>query len=173
MCAEERELQFKTAFPGPIALFQDRYMNMPFQSWSLRPRGANHCVLTLIASINEVSIEIKVCFIYLCKFIENIFLNLIKSFLNSQQHFWNFEGAPLRNFKTSLKTSVDSSPCLTQNVLSIHLNQFVFQFCFLCHHRTASVVSVSRKQISSCLHFWTNGWLHLNLSRQLLFFIVE
>lgn len=57
---EERELQFRTAFFGTLALLQDRYVNMPFQSWTLRARAAGHCALTVIAAINEVTIEIRV-----------------------------------------------------------------------------------------------------------------
>lgn len=33
---------------------------MPFQSWELRPHRTNACVLTIIAAIVEVEIEIKV-----------------------------------------------------------------------------------------------------------------
>ena len=57
---EERELQFRTAFFGTLALLQDRYVNMPFQSWTLRPRAPGHCALTVIAAINEVTIDIRV-----------------------------------------------------------------------------------------------------------------
>lgn len=57
---EERELQFRTAYFGTLALMQDRYVNMPFQSWTLRPRAPGHCALTIIAAINEVTIDIRV-----------------------------------------------------------------------------------------------------------------
>ena len=43
-----------------MALVQDAHINMPFQSWELRPRGVNHAIFTVIAAIVEVEIEIKV-----------------------------------------------------------------------------------------------------------------
>lgn len=46
-----------------MALVQDAHINMPFQSWELRPRGINHVLFTIIAAIVEVEIEIKVQFL--------------------------------------------------------------------------------------------------------------
>ncbi len=43
-----------------MALAQDAHINMPFQSWEIRPKGVNHSLLTVIAAIVEVEIEIKV-----------------------------------------------------------------------------------------------------------------
>lgn len=40
--------------------FQDLYLNMPFQSWELRPHATNSCLFTLIAASIELEIEIKV-----------------------------------------------------------------------------------------------------------------
>ncbi|KAK2569071.1 Dynein axonemal intermediate chain 7 [Acropora cervicornis] len=37
----------------------DLYLNMPFQSWELRPHSTNSCLFTLIAAIIELEIEIK------------------------------------------------------------------------------------------------------------------
>ena len=53
-------LNFKMNHFGTMALFQDAHINMPFQSWELRPRGVNHAQLTIIAAIIEVEIQIKV-----------------------------------------------------------------------------------------------------------------
>ena len=39
---------------------QDLYLNMPFQSWELRPHAVNSCLFTVIAAIVELEIEIKV-----------------------------------------------------------------------------------------------------------------
>jgi hypothetical protein len=58
--SENRVIQFKTAYYGTMALLSDTHINMPFQSWELRPRGMNHAQLSVIAAINECEIEIKV-----------------------------------------------------------------------------------------------------------------
>lgn len=56
---EERTVIFKMSTFGPIATFQDLYLNMPFQSWELRPHATNSCLFTLLAAIIELEIEIK------------------------------------------------------------------------------------------------------------------
>ncbi|XP_073245123.1 dynein axonemal intermediate chain 7-like [Porites lutea] len=56
---EERVVVFKISNFGPVATFQDLYLNMPFQSWELRPHATNSCLFTLIAAIIELEIEIK------------------------------------------------------------------------------------------------------------------
>lgn len=53
-------LSFRAAQLGTMALIQDTHINMPFQSWEMRPRDVNHAVLTIIAAIVEVEIQIKV-----------------------------------------------------------------------------------------------------------------
>ena len=57
---ETRRLTFKTCYFGTFALLQDVHINMPFQSWEVRPKGLNNCLLTLIAAIVELEIEVKV-----------------------------------------------------------------------------------------------------------------
>jgi cancer susceptibility candidate protein 1 len=54
-----RQLTFRTCYFTTFALLQDSHANMPFQSWELRPRGANHCQLTIIAAVVEIEIQIK------------------------------------------------------------------------------------------------------------------
>ncbi|XP_033752163.1 LOW QUALITY PROTEIN: axonemal 84 kDa protein-like [Pecten maximus] len=56
---DKREFFFKTAYFGTFALMQDSHLNMPFQSWEIRPHGTNSAVLTIIAAIVEIEIEIK------------------------------------------------------------------------------------------------------------------
>lgn len=56
---EERAVVFKMSNFGPVATFQDLYLNMPFQSWELRPHATNRCLFTLFAAIIELEIEIK------------------------------------------------------------------------------------------------------------------
>lgn len=60
LATDNRIFSFKTAYFGTFALLQDSHLNMPFQSWELRPHRTNACVLTIIAAIVEVEIEIKV-----------------------------------------------------------------------------------------------------------------
>lgn len=56
---EKRLLAFKTNYFGTMALIQDAHINMPFQSWEIRPKGLNHAQLTIIAAIVEIEIQIK------------------------------------------------------------------------------------------------------------------
>ena len=55
-----RLLSFRTKQFCTLALIQDAHVNMPFQSWELRPRAVNHAQLTIIAAVVEVEIQIKV-----------------------------------------------------------------------------------------------------------------
>lgn len=48
--------------------FQDLYLNMPFQSWEIRPHATNSCLFSLIAAIIELEIEIKVHSCLICCF---------------------------------------------------------------------------------------------------------
>ncbi|XP_014774165.1 dynein axonemal intermediate chain 7 homolog [Octopus bimaculoides] len=56
---ETKSVQFKTNSFGKFALIQDSYINMPFQSWEIRPRTTNWAVFTITAAVLEVVIEIK------------------------------------------------------------------------------------------------------------------
>uniref|UniRef100_H2ZH41 Uncharacterized protein n=1 Tax=Ciona savignyi TaxID=51511 RepID=H2ZH41_CIOSA len=55
---ENRKLSLKTQEFGIFSLMQDSHLNMPFQSWELKPKG-NSVVLTITAAIAEVAIEVK------------------------------------------------------------------------------------------------------------------
>ncbi|KAL3842016.1 hypothetical protein ACJMK2_020088 [Sinanodonta woodiana] len=56
---ENRTFHFKTSHFGTLALLQDAHINMPFQSWEIRPHKTNSAVFTIIAAIVEIEIEIK------------------------------------------------------------------------------------------------------------------
>ncbi|XP_029644370.1 axonemal 84 kDa protein-like isoform X2 [Octopus sinensis] len=56
---ETKSVQFKTNSFGKFALIQDSYINMPFQSWEIRPRATNWAVFTITAAVLEIVIEIK------------------------------------------------------------------------------------------------------------------
>ncbi|CAG5133325.1 unnamed protein product, partial [Candidula unifasciata] len=56
---DARTFGFKTAEFGTFCLLQDSYINMPFQSWEMRPRKINSAVLSITAAIVEVQIEIR------------------------------------------------------------------------------------------------------------------
>ncbi|XP_078584066.1 dynein axonemal intermediate chain 7 homolog isoform X2 [Branchiostoma floridae x Branchiostoma japonicum] len=56
---ENKTLSFKTNTFGLLTVIQDSHLNMPFQSWEIRPRGNNAALFTIIAAIVELEIEIK------------------------------------------------------------------------------------------------------------------
>nr|KAG5693296.1 hypothetical protein BaRGS_011617 [Batillaria attramentaria] len=56
---DNRTFKFSVRQFGTLSLLQDTHINMPFQSWELRPHGVNAAVLTIIAAIVELEIEIK------------------------------------------------------------------------------------------------------------------
>jgi len=56
---DTRSVTFKTNCFGSMCLLQDSHINMPFQSWEIRPHKLNSAVLSIIAAIVEIEIEIK------------------------------------------------------------------------------------------------------------------
>ena len=58
---KKRVVSFKTSEFGVFSLSQDGHLNMPFQSWELRPKNVDSSVLNIIGAIVEAEIEIKVC----------------------------------------------------------------------------------------------------------------
>uniref|UniRef100_A0A8C4RVD6 CASC1 C-terminal domain-containing protein n=1 Tax=Erpetoichthys calabaricus TaxID=27687 RepID=A0A8C4RVD6_ERPCA len=56
---ENKSITFTMDTFYTFAFMQDCYINMPFQSWELRPLGVNNVVLTVTAAITEVQIEVK------------------------------------------------------------------------------------------------------------------
>ncbi|XP_070551634.1 dynein axonemal intermediate chain 7-like isoform X2 [Ptychodera flava] len=54
-----RTVSVKTINFGALTCTQDKHINMPFQSWELRPKQANNALLTIIAALVEIEIEIK------------------------------------------------------------------------------------------------------------------
>uniref|UniRef100_A0A8I3NPG9 Dynein axonemal intermediate chain 7 n=1 Tax=Canis lupus familiaris TaxID=9615 RepID=A0A8I3NPG9_CANLF len=57
--SEERLITFSLETFGPVTLIQDTHVNMPFQSWELRPLGVNKVLLTVTTVFTEVQIQIK------------------------------------------------------------------------------------------------------------------
>ncbi|KAM7115361.1 dynein axonemal intermediate chain 7 isoform 2-T2 [Molossus nigricans] len=57
--SEERLITFSLETFGPITLIQDTHINMPYQSWELRPLGMNNILLTVITIFTEIQIQIK------------------------------------------------------------------------------------------------------------------
>jgi len=74
---ENRTMSFKTVHFGAITMIQDLYLNVPFQSWELRPIDANNCLLSVIAVNIDVEIEIKGSKCCLRKPEENVLAHLI------------------------------------------------------------------------------------------------
>lgn len=56
---DTRTLHFKMLSFGTFALIQDYFINMPFQSWELRPRGVNWAHMTITAAVLELEFDMK------------------------------------------------------------------------------------------------------------------
>ncbi|XP_040599528.1 dynein intermediate chain CFAP94, axonemal isoform X2 [Mesocricetus auratus] len=56
---EDRLITFSLDTLGPVALIQDAHVNMPYQSWELRPLDVNRVVLTVTTLFTELQIHIK------------------------------------------------------------------------------------------------------------------
>ncbi|XP_010613441.1 protein CASC1 isoform X1 [Fukomys damarensis] len=57
--SEDRLVSFKLETFGPVTLMQDTHINMPYQSWELRPLGMNKALLTVTTVFTEIQIQIK------------------------------------------------------------------------------------------------------------------
>ncbi|XP_028809621.1 dynein axonemal intermediate chain 7 isoform X2 [Denticeps clupeoides] len=57
--AADRTVSFKMDTFYAFTLLQDKYANMPFQSWELRPLGQDSALLTITAALIEVKIVVK------------------------------------------------------------------------------------------------------------------
>ncbi|XP_042325807.1 dynein axonemal intermediate chain 7 isoform X2 [Sceloporus undulatus] len=57
---KEKEISFKMNGFFTITLLQDAHLNMPYQSWELRPTGLDEAVFTILTTFAELQIEIKV-----------------------------------------------------------------------------------------------------------------
>ncbi|XP_053410335.1 dynein axonemal intermediate chain 7 [Nycticebus coucang] len=56
---EERLITFSLETFGPVTLIQDTHINMPYQSWELRPLDVNKVLLTVTTAFTEIQIQIK------------------------------------------------------------------------------------------------------------------
>nr|XP_056702592.1 dynein axonemal intermediate chain 7 [Euleptes europaea] len=56
---KEKEISFKMTSFGTITLLQDAHINMPYQSWELRPHGPDQAVLMVLTTFAEVQIQIE------------------------------------------------------------------------------------------------------------------
>ncbi|XP_053777691.1 dynein axonemal intermediate chain 7 isoform X2 [Desmodus rotundus] len=55
----ERLITFSLETFGPVTLIQDTHINMPYQSWELRPLDVNRVLLTVTTVFTEIQIHIK------------------------------------------------------------------------------------------------------------------
>lgn len=62
--SENRLITFSLEIFGPITLIQDTHINMPYQSWELRPLDVNKVLLTVTTVFTEIQIQIKVSHCY-------------------------------------------------------------------------------------------------------------
>ncbi|XP_069347580.1 dynein axonemal intermediate chain 7 isoform X3 [Eulemur rufifrons] len=56
---EERLIKFCLETFGPVTLIQDTHINMPYQSWELKPLDVNNVLLTVTTVFTEIQIQIK------------------------------------------------------------------------------------------------------------------
>ncbi|XP_037592438.1 dynein intermediate chain CFAP94, axonemal isoform X3 [Cebus imitator] len=56
---KERLVTFSLETFGPLTLIQDAHVNMPYQSWELRPLDVNKVLLTVTTVFTEIQIQIK------------------------------------------------------------------------------------------------------------------
>ncbi|XP_072097719.1 dynein axonemal intermediate chain 7 isoform X3 [Mobula birostris] len=56
---ETKLISFKMDMFNTFTLIQGNYVNMPFQSWEIKPVGENEALLTVSAALNVVEIQIK------------------------------------------------------------------------------------------------------------------
>ncbi|XP_057412479.1 dynein axonemal intermediate chain 7 isoform X6 [Balaenoptera acutorostrata] len=57
--SEDRLITFSLETLGPVTLIQDAHVNMPYQSWELRPLDVNKVLLTVTTVFTEIQIQIK------------------------------------------------------------------------------------------------------------------
>lgn len=57
---EEKQVSFEMDSFYTVALLQDLHLNMPYQSWDLRPTDIDELFLTVVTAFAEVQIQIKV-----------------------------------------------------------------------------------------------------------------
>ncbi|XP_040201351.1 dynein intermediate chain CFAP94, axonemal [Rana temporaria] len=56
---EQRLLSFKMDAFHTFTLFQEAYLNMPYESWELKPNGMNEVSLTVTSAFTDIHLEIK------------------------------------------------------------------------------------------------------------------
>nr|XP_044995479.1 dynein axonemal intermediate chain 7 isoform X2 [Jaculus jaculus] len=56
---EKRLITFSLETLGPVTLIQDAHINMPYQSWELRPLDMNKVLLTVTTVFTDIQIHIK------------------------------------------------------------------------------------------------------------------
>ncbi|XP_023593866.1 dynein axonemal intermediate chain 7 [Trichechus manatus latirostris] len=57
--SEDKLVTFNLETFGPVTLIQDAHINMPYQSWELRPLAVNKVLLTVTTVFTELQIQIK------------------------------------------------------------------------------------------------------------------
>uniref|UniRef100_A0ACB8FMI9 Uncharacterized protein n=2 Tax=Sphaerodactylus townsendi TaxID=933632 RepID=A0ACB8FMI9_9SAUR len=55
----DKEVSFKMSNFSTVALMQEAHLNMPYQSWELRPHGPDQAVLIVVTTFAEVQIQIQ------------------------------------------------------------------------------------------------------------------
>lgn len=57
---KEKQISFEMDAFYTITLVQDAHLNMPYQSWELRPNGTDELLFTVVTAFAEVQMQVKV-----------------------------------------------------------------------------------------------------------------
>ncbi|XP_046841303.1 dynein axonemal intermediate chain 7-like isoform X2 [Xenia sp. Carnegie-2017] len=117
-------LSFRVDRFAPIAIFQDVYVNMPFQSWEIRPHGLNSCIFTIVAAAIDLEIEVKegVCCVAQAK--DNI------QRLRHLQGIWLTPKELIKNLKcagVNVFPAVDAEKYVSVNVKNLVLEKNLYE----------------------------------------------
>ncbi|KAB1254189.1 Protein CASC1 [Camelus dromedarius] len=88
---EDRLITFSLETFGPVTLIQDAHVNMPYQSWELRPLDVNKVLLTVTTVFTEIQIQIKLPLVEMKAYRQMALLSSAFAFSWSR---WNTECDP-------------------------------------------------------------------------------
>ncbi|XP_062050929.1 dynein axonemal intermediate chain 7 isoform X1 [Lepus europaeus] len=140
---KERLITFSLETFGPITLIQDTHINMPYQSWELRPMDSNTVLLTVTTVFTEIQIQIT----------ENLCM-LASIRLKDQEHLSLLEGkwmAPVP-FITALKEAG----------LNIFPSEYS-HFYVVMNHKLPLVEMKAYRQMALLSSAFAFGWSKWNM----------
>ena len=152
---DQRLITFRLERFGIFTLIQDRHINMPFQSWEIRPLDANHINIHIVAAIAEVEIEIKD---NLCALVKPDDKSEVAHLLNKFMPLPKFIEA-MSNAGINLFPEPDSYKFVgIQNKVTFTIAKVSFSHLFLSPRMV-----LSRKEFIKVWHWWHQEWHSLGL----------